>query len=59
MFNQKSILNINILKLGGIQNSDENKILSISSCQKIRHIIIDDYKIVKNEYANVNDQSFI
>ena len=59
MFNQESTLNINMLRLENMQNNDENEILSTSFCREIRHIIINDYEIINNEYANVNDQSFI
>ena len=59
MFNQKSILNINVLKLKNMQNNNKNKLLSTSFCQEIRHVIIDDYKTINDEHANVNNQSFI
>ena len=55
MFNQESILNINMLRLKNMQNNDENEILSTSFCQEIRHIIIDDYKTVDDKHLNVND----
>ena len=42
-----------------MQNNDENEISSTSSCRKIRHVIIDNYKTIDDEHANVNDQLFI
>ena len=48
-----------MLRLENMQNNDENEILSTSSCRKIRYVIIDDYKAVDDEHANVNNQLFI
>ena len=59
MFNQKSTLSINILKLKNIKDNDENEILSTSLCRETRHIIIDDYETINDKYININNQLFV
>ena len=44
-----------MLKLKNMQNNNKSKILSISSCQKMYYIIINNYETVNDEYTNVND----
>ena len=48
-----------MLRLKNMQNSNENEILLISSCRKIHHVIINDYKTIDDKYLNINDQSFV